>query len=66
MVADLILKIAATEQFLGGASLSKAAIWADCAKGTCHRPLSADEQTYVVALGTRPPETAAGFNLNLS
>jgi hypothetical protein len=56
MVADLILKNdpagAATEQFLGGASLSKAAIWADCAKGTCHRLLSADEQTYVVALGT--------------
>src|SRR5437763_2154656 len=50
MVADLILQNdpagAAAKQLLG-ATLSDAAIWADCARGICHRPLSPDERTYV-------------------
>ena len=51
MIADLILKSdpagTAATQLLGGQSLSEASVWADCAKGFCHRPLSVDEQAYV-------------------
>jgi hypothetical protein len=50
MVADIILRSDAggtSARQLLGASLSDAAIWMDCAKGICHRPLSADEQTFV-------------------
>ena len=51
MIADLILKSdpAGTDatQLLGGQSLSEASLWADCAKGYCHRPLSVDERTFV-------------------
>jgi hypothetical protein len=50
MVADLILQNdpagAAAGRILG-TSLSQAATFADCAKGICQRPLSADERTYV-------------------
>jgi hypothetical protein len=54
MVADLILQNApatrdAVKQILNGASLSEAAVWADCAKGICHRPLSPDEKAFVAA-----------------
>jgi S1/P1 Nuclease len=51
MIADLILesdpKGAAAKQLLGGQSLSEASLWADCAKGYCNRPLSAEERIYV-------------------
>jgi hypothetical protein len=50
MVADMILKddpAGATARQILGASLSEAAVWADCAKGICNRPLTGDEQTYV-------------------
>jgi S1/P1 Nuclease len=51
MIADILLANdqtgAAATQLLGGASLSDAATWADCAKGSCGRALSKDEKAYV-------------------
>jgi len=50
MVADIILNSdpagAAARQLLG-TNLSEAAVWTDCAKGICRRPLTSDERTYV-------------------
>jgi len=50
MVADLLLEGTPTGDkvsgVLGGATLSEASLWADCAKGYCHRAPTAEERAF--------------------